>query len=258
MAQGDYAKAEPLYRQAVGIIRANLEATATIQSERQQLAMLQSVREYLDHYLELTVISGRCTEAAYRETLTWKGEVLHRDRQIRTAADTPELLALFGQLQRVATQLSKLAWATPDSKEEANWRGQVDKLSVEKERLETELSSLSAAYRQAKHQVSLEELQAALPKNAILVDLLEYNHRTPSNKTAAPKTSWERRLIAFVVSHDRPVAQINLGPMQSLSEAIDTWRQTFGMSPQGAAAGRLLAKESGSQSRANSRGLRLC
>ena len=51
LAQGDYARAEPLLRQAVEIMRRQLEATAAVQSERQQLAMLQSVRSYLDAYL---------------------------------------------------------------------------------------------------------------------------------------------------------------------------------------------------------------
>ena len=36
------------------------------------------------------------------------------------------------------------------------------------------------------------------------------------------------------------MVRINLGPEQPVSEAIDTWRVTFGMSPPAAAAGKLL------------------
>ncbi len=38
------------------------------------------------------------------------------------------------------------------------------------------------------------------------------------------------------------MALVDLGPVAPLAEAIDTWRETFGMSPDGAAAGRLLRK----------------
>ena len=240
VTQGDYARAEPLYRQAVAIMRRHLDATATVQSERQQLAMLQDMRGYLDLYLALAARSGFGVEAVYRETLTWKGVVFRRQRQARAAKETPELMAIFSQLQRVATQLSRLAWATPDPKQEAGWRERVAKLSAEKDRLEAELSARSAAYRQAKRQVTLDELQAALPQDSVLVDFLEYWHYTPPDKKTGAKASSVRSLAVFVVVADRPVEMVPLGAVAPVSEAIDTWRKTFGMSPQGMAAGRLL------------------
>ncbi len=164
--QGDYPRAEPLLRQAVTIIRRHIEATAVIQSERQQLAMLQGNRYYLDSYLGLAVDSGQYSEAAYRELLAWKGMVLRRNRLARAATQSPELAATFLQLQRVATQLTRLAWATPDPRQEANWRQRVAKLSAEMEQLEAELSARSAEYRRAKQAVPLEDLQAALPKDS--------------------------------------------------------------------------------------------
>ncbi|MGA2621829.1 MAG: tetratricopeptide repeat protein [Thermoguttaceae bacterium] len=238
--QGDYVQAEPPLRRAVGIIRRQLDATAAVQSERQQLAMLQSERFYLDNYLTLIARSGRDAGPVFREALAWKGIVLRRQRQARAAGETPELLTIFAQLQRVATQLSRQAWATPDPQQKAGWRERVDKLSAEKDRLEAELSRMSTAYGQAKCPVTLEDVQAALPQDSVLVDFLEYLHYTPVDRKAGAKESWEPRLVAFVMSHDRPVEMVPLGAVGPLSEAIDTWRTTFGMSPQGAAAGRLL------------------
>ena len=113
-AQGDYARAEPLLRQAVLIRRRQLEATAVVQSERQQLAMLQSVRSYLDHYLALTAGQDQFSASAYQQMLAWKGMVFRRQRLARAGEQTPELAALFQQLQQVAGQLAKQAWATPD------------------------------------------------------------------------------------------------------------------------------------------------
>ena len=153
-----------------------------VQSERQQLAMLQSVRSYLDHYLALTAGQDQFSASAYQQMLAWKGIVFRRQRLARAGEQTPELAALFQKLQQVAGQLAKQAWATPDPKQETHWRENVARLSAEKERLEAELSDRSAAYRQAKRQVTLEELQQALPKDAVLVDILQYRHFTPAEQ----------------------------------------------------------------------------
>ena len=259
-AQGDYAGAEPLARQAVEAIRRHVEATAVVQSDRQQLAMLQSVRKYLDGYLGLAadhdhdhgymVPDGHGAEVAYREMLAWKGIVLRRERQIRTGTQSPELAASFQQLQRVATQLSKMAWTTPDPKQAADWRQRVANLSAEKERLEAKLVARSDAYHRAKQQVTLEQLQAALPADAVLVDFLEYAHQTPGKQQTGagyPRTrGWadgQRRLLAFVIGHGHAPEMASLGAIGPISDAIDTWRTTFGMSSQGAAARKLLREK---------------
>jgi tetratricopeptide (TPR) repeat protein/CHAT domain-containing protein len=172
-AQGDYARAEPLGRQAVTIQFNQLETTAAIQSERQQLAMLQVVRFYLDQYLASTASNDQFSTSAYRLMLAWKGIVFRRERLARAGEQTPELAALFRQLQQVAGQLAKLAWATPDPQQAARWRESSARLSEKKEQLEAELSSRSAAFRRAKAASTLEDVQAALPKDVVLVDFLE-------------------------------------------------------------------------------------
>ena len=241
--RGDMARAEPLLLQTVLSRRRQLEATAVVQSERQQLAMLQSVRPYLDNYLAWTADEDRFSASAYQQMLPWKGIVFRRERLARAGEQTPELTALFQKLQHVAGQLAKQAWATPDPEQAAHWRENVERLSEEKERLEAELSAHSAAYRQARRQITREDLQQALPKDVVLVDILEYQHFTPADKKAGTEDSWQQRLVAFVVRHDGPVVRINLGPAKPLSEAIETWRESFGMSPASAAAGKLLREK---------------
>ena len=242
-AQGDYARAEPLQQQAVSIRRQELEAAAVVQSERQQLAMLQGLRPYLDNYLAVTACQGQSSASAYQEMLAWKGIVFRRQRLARAGEQTPEISAVFHKLQEVAGQLAKQAWVTPDPQQETHWRENVERLSAEKERLEAELSARSAAYRRARRQITLEDLQQALPEGAALVDILQYGHVTPADQKAGTKKTSEQRLIAFVVRHNGPVLRINLGPAKPLSEAIDTWRVTFGGSPPAAAAGRLLREK---------------
>ncbi len=339
-AQGDYARAEPLGRQAVTIQCNQLEATAVIQSERQQLAMLESVRFFLNQYLDMAPPKDQFATPAYRLMLAWKGMVFRRERLVRAGEQTPELAALFRQLQQVAGQLAAQAWANPDPNQAARWRENITRLSEKKEQLEAELCSRSAVFRHAKAPSTLEVVQDALPKDVVLIDFLEFGHseliavpqrgglgvkfdqtgggtkitkvvaggaaaqdgrlqpgdvileitdhagkwtatagKPPQGVrdlmigdvgskvslrvrraqdmepreitlTRAPlvgqaKFEWkpELRNLAFVVRHDGPVVRINLGPAKPVSEAIDTWRETCGMSPQSAAAGRLLREK---------------
>ncbi len=112
-SQGDYAQAEPLYRQSLAISRDNLELAAAVQSQRQQLAMLQDLRSSLDAYLSLAPQARASIEQQYRPMLAWKGTVGRRQRQQRLARQRPELAKDFADLDRVSSQLATLAFATP-------------------------------------------------------------------------------------------------------------------------------------------------
>jgi CHAT domain-containing protein len=63
------------------------------------------------------------------------------------------------------------------------------------------------------------------------------------NKKTGRKASSEQRLLVFVARHNGPVERIDLGPMQPLYKAIQTWREGFGVSAQGAATGKLLREK---------------
>ena len=130
------------------------------------------------------------SEPVYRELLAWKGMVVRRNRLARAATQSPELAVTFTRLQRLATQLTHLTWATPAPRQEATWRQRVAKLSAEKEQLEAELSARSANTASAKRAISLEDLQAALSKDSVLLDFVEY----PERLISADKTSRPSRL----------------------------------------------------------------
>ena len=152
----------------------HLEATAVVQSERQQLAMLQSVRSYLNDYLALAAGQDQFPASAYQQMLAWKGMVFRRERLARAGEQTPELAALFQQLQQVAGQLAKLAWATPDPKQAARWRENVERLSAEEGTLGGGTLRPQRRLPPGQEAGHPGGLQQALPKDAVLVDFLEY------------------------------------------------------------------------------------
>ena len=78
-----------------------------------------------------------------------------------------------------------------------------------------------------------------------MVDFLEFRKTVfgPAEHVSAKS---DRSLLAFVVRHGHDGAQVDLldlGPVAPLSEAIDTWRKTFGTSAPGARAGQLLREK---------------
>jgi CHAT domain-containing protein/tetratricopeptide (TPR) repeat protein len=229
-SQGDYAGARPLYEQALDITRGSLEQAADSQSERQQLAMSRTLRYQLDSYLSLTA-RAEAAASAYREVLAWKGAVLARQRRLRSLvrlarqANDPEIPRLLEQRQQVAALLAVQALATPDPGQAEAWRKQVDHLTEKKDRLEGELARHSAVYRRQRDQERRgpEQIAAVMPRQAALVDVLEYWHSTPPGP-GQTKWQWERRVVAFVVRPGRPIARVELGPAAVIERQVDAWR----------------------------------
>jgi CHAT domain-containing protein/tetratricopeptide (TPR) repeat protein len=226
-AMGDYAQAERFLRQGLEISRDNLDLAATAQSERQQLVMASRLRYALDTYLDLAPRAKRGGEPAYRPVLTWKGAVLARQRRLRLQRRHPEMADAFVQLDRVAGRLAALAFAVPDPKQQATFRRQIEELTEEKERLESDLARRSDGFRQQRKAERLEpeRLQAALPPDAALVDFLEYTHLSRPPQGKGP-SQVERRLAAFVVRRDS-IEQLDLGPATPIAEDIDRWRARY-------------------------------
>ena len=228
--QGDHARAESLALHALDIVRANLDLAAGAQSERQQLTMSRSLSSFLDAYLSLTAETPKSSELVYAQVFAWKGAVQARQGYMRLARQQPELAPDFEHLRSVSGRLATLAFATPDPEKQAAYRRQMEELTLEKERLEAELSAKSALFRQQQAQArrTPAQLQEVLPAGTALVDFLQYTHWSPPAAESKGKFQKEQRLAAFILRRDRPVARIELGPMDPVARAVDEWRKSYG------------------------------
>ncbi len=234
-AEGKSEQAEQLSRDALAIHRKHLHYTAAIQSERQQLIMSQSLRNYLDVYLSLTSPHPRPGAPSYEYVLAWKGSVfmrqlwLHERRQLLRESRDPEEVALQILLEDTARRLAALAFAGPATPEgEDLWRDQIRSLREDKEELEQQLARLGTSRSgQMETGATPADLQRVLPADAALVDIIEYQAVEPPDKPGQP---WkiERRLAAFVVRRDRPVLRRELGALEPITRAIEQWRLTIG------------------------------
>lgn len=136
-SNGDKLQAERLIQQALEIALGNLELAALAQSERQQLATLKQLRDFLDVYLSLSAEIPGSTDIAYNHLLTWKGSVFFRQRQLRRDIE-PEFAEQFRELETVGRQLANLVASNPA--QPASQSRTLEALFEKKERIETELA----------------------------------------------------------------------------------------------------------------------
>ncbi len=145
---GEQAKAQSLSLAALQIASRQLEATAAVQSERQQLNMTERVRIYLDHYLSMAVRIHPPPEEMYREVLAWKGAVSARQlalRRLRTATaggKSPEMARMLDELVQCSTELANSSQQIPPPDKRSAYR---TKLSVLSNRVDQLQRSLTAA-----------------------------------------------------------------------------------------------------------------
>ncbi len=228
---GRFDAATVLFEQGLTTTRKQLSQTAYVLSERQQLELNQMTRYRLDNYLACCLKQADLPKNAVEQVVLWKGETLVRQRELRLAADDPAIAGQFAELQRISQQLYALTKATSEPDAEESWRERVAKITAYKERLERDLMQSSAAFRDAVEDASLDSIQQSIPSDAILVDFLEY------------RDDKELRLLASVIRSTGDPMMLDLGLAQQAGEAIDVWRNTFGMSSQAKAAGLALRKQ---------------
>lgn len=175
--------------------------------------------------------------------LSWKGSVLLRQQHSGLVRSQPELSPLLTELQSISAKLGRLVFSPPDAAALASWQQEIDALTEDRERLESELAERSTAFRQHRSQQARTpaDLQASLPESVALVDFLDYNHLTPH---PAGKAHWavEHRLIAFVVRKNS-IVRIDLGPQQAALEAVNAWRESYGGGNAGKTAGLELRRQ---------------
>jgi CHAT domain-containing protein len=233
-AQGDHAGAAPLLKQAIKISERNLGLAAAAQSERQQLAMIRALRWQLDAYLSLVPTATSSSVDSYSDVLASKGMVfeqqrrLHAQRRLLQADSQAPAARRVVEYEETIKQLATLALATPDPQKAQDWQARVAQLSRRKDDLETELALLDAGFRaeRAKASRTPEQLQAALPSGTALVDLLVYIAYAPPARRASDFLA-ERRMVAFVVRPDRPIARVDLGLAAPIQKAIRDWRSVL-------------------------------
>jgi CHAT domain-containing protein/tetratricopeptide (TPR) repeat protein len=235
--QGEYGKAWPLHNEAFEYTLESLYFASAVRDEAGQLRLRQSMHEYLARYVLSTSLNPDLTGRAYQGLLNWKGGTLLRQRAARLAVEDKGLQPLLEELRIVIRQWS--AMAADLRMGDSRWKARYDELSARKEQLQAEVSERSDEFGLSRELLRVPDIRAVLPEDAALVDYFELWQDVPARDGSK---RWNRipSLVAFVVRKNADVQLIKLGEAAPATDAIDLWRQSFGGSPEGQAAGRLL------------------
>jgi CHAT domain-containing protein/Tfp pilus assembly protein PilF len=241
-------QATRLAEHALAVTRANLLLSASVQSERQQLAATRAVRHQLDFRLSLPDPPKEGPAVSYQHVLAWKGAVFGHQQQrrhfarLRAADSSSQVRSLVEQLQQTTRLLAAVTLAPIDVRNASARRQQAEKLTQHKEDLEGQLSRLSATFRDQHKQADLRptHLQQALPADTVLVDFLFYTHHDHTQTERSKR--WQRRLLAWVVRPSKAVVRIDLGAAQPIEQAVTAWRQALTRRGAASASGRALHK----------------
>ena len=217
---------------ADGALERNLELNLALGSERQKLAYFDSVAERTDrtisYQVKLAPGSPEAASLAALAALQRKGRVLDamslnlaslRDRM--NAEDRTVLDAW----NSATNQFAGLALRGPGLLSRADYQKRLAELAEKRERAEAEVSRRSAEFQGQSQPVSLAAVQAAIPKDAVLVEFATWRPFDPNqnNKDAYG----ERRYIAYVLRSRGAVRWKELGPAKEIDHAVDEFRNAL-------------------------------
>jgi CHAT domain-containing protein/Tfp pilus assembly protein PilF len=233
----DPARGAPMAREAVHLAREQLDRNETFQSERQQLVARTRLWFVLDNYIDLSGAAQLPADEVYGEVLNWKGLVsagqqqLHRLHRQLKASGNKEVARLESELEAATGQLATLYRATNLKNRELQFR--LEEQSERIEQIQKQLAGVSAEFRQqlAQQYRTVDDIRRALPPDAVLVDLVNYERvlRADGGKATVERTA----LVAFVVHHEGAVDRIELGSTGPIEKAIADWRKSFGRKTDG-------------------------
>lgn len=228
-SQNDPAGALPFAQRAAAIARKQLDETAVIQSERQQILM-QGV---LVRYMNLLIASGVAAKSdpseLYESVLAWKGAIFARQRWMRAARnslrDNAEAARVYAEMEDKSRLLASGYSAKLKAKEPGDQGVTLERLAADIESCQRRLADLSSEFR-ATREVSRtkpSDLQKSLPERTALVDIVEYRAYY-NDDLARQLPRWQQRYVAFVVRPDRPIVMVDLGRSDRIQGAVALWR----------------------------------
>jgi tetratricopeptide (TPR) repeat protein len=227
-AQGDIDRALPLLTRSSAISDHTLTLMLTLGTEAQKLAsaMLLSAdtsavvsfhTQVAPHdpqalRLALTTIlrrKGRVLEAMSETLTTLRHQVQSADQQ------------LLAQWATVRGALATLMWRGLGAQSPEAYRTELARLEAQGQQLEAQLSAQGAAFRAQTQPPTLEQVQAALPADTVLVELAVYTPYTPPQQWAPP------RYVAYVLPPRGEPIWAELGEAATIDQAVAQFRSAL-------------------------------
>jgi CHAT domain-containing protein len=232
-AMGDMPHAVEEQTRVESIVEDSIKLNLAIGSEREKLDYLTDASERTERTISLNVSQApqdtAATNLATLALLQRKGRVL--DAMSGSMATLRERLnpqdqALLDELNKTTTQLAKLALNGAGKTPAEEYQKQLTALEDQREKLEAQISSVSAEFRLRAQTVTLAAVQSAIPPQSALVEFATYRPFDPKN-AEEDFAFGDPHYIAYVLSEHGDVRWKELGPAKAIDEAIATFRKAL-------------------------------
>ncbi|MFY9224618.1 MAG: tetratricopeptide repeat protein [Blastocatellia bacterium] len=198
-------------------------------TENQKLLYLKQTAFEQDLTISLNVQNAptnfTATQAAASTILRRKGRTLdaivNNIELLRNQLDVEDQ-NLLEELTNKYTYLSKITLDGPNKESNEVYQAKLKDLNEQVEKLETEICSHSAKFRSQKFPITLENIQKAIPENAVLVEFSTYRPYDAKNDKYG-----EISYVVYVLTHEGKISFANLGNLTTIEEAVKEFRQTL-------------------------------
>lgn len=230
LAEGDIASAIEARERAATIMNREAALLLATGSEEQKRAYMIKLQKDTDEVISLHARRAPADPRAARLSLATilqrKGRVLDAMTDGFAALRrrmAPNDRVLLDRLALVEAQLGAQVLRRLHDVPLEQHRANIAALETERDRLEAEVSARSAAFREERRPVTVEETQRALPKGTALVEIVAYapfdeRARLPAARRGA------RRYLAYVLARDGAPAAIDLGAVEDVDALTATVR----------------------------------
>jgi CHAT domain-containing protein len=206
----------------------NLQRNITIGSERQKLAMVagtvKETHETLSLHAQAAPNHDRALRLAFLTWLRRKGRALDETQKTMEALRhslEPEAGHVLDQLFGKINEFARLAAAPTGEKERAT----LARLDADIERLQADLSQLSARFQAQSQSLTLARLQAALPPNTVLVEFARYEPVETGSLKKLPA-----QYLAYLFQPDGVLRWVPLGAADVIERNVEAWRRALAQS----------------------------
>ncbi|WP_322746046.1 DUF2225 domain-containing protein [Nostoc sp. LEGE 06077] len=228
-AKGDHNRAIDFSRRGLEIEAKNLNLIFAVGSEQRKQSYVRTFRGTTNTAISLslqeTPKNSTAASLALTTVLRRKGLVLDAVADsiqiLRIQLDkNPETQKLFTQWLQIQQQLSALVFSE-STKQTANLKPQLEQLEAEKAKLEAAISNKSAEFREQTQPVKLASIQAKIPKNAVLVEIVQYRPFNAKSVKDVPTWGKARYAAAVLRSTGKP-SWVDLGEAAEIDQlAVD-------------------------------------
>lgn len=227
-AMGETSKALAFQTRASETGEVNLKRNLAAGSERQKLAYLTlfsaETNRTLSLHAQLAPNDSQSLNLALTTLLRRKGrmqEVMADTISVLRRRASPQDQQLFSDLTIARSQLASLTLRGPETTKPEVYREKLKQLEDEVEKLDTDLSARSMEFRVQSQSVTLEAVQAAIPKDAALIEFGLYKPLDAKTGQAGAA-----RYVAYALVPQGMPHWVDLGEAQSIDAAIVALRQT--------------------------------